>query len=123
MTRLIPYGSAAGPAGTIWQFDNLSVATDPSPFEQPVGQVEVTPQGPTLTTGGQIMGMTDQGKPVAGAIEAVAVDPTNPNVLFVGTVNGGIWRTDNINAMRHRGLRSEACRPTTGRRGRGRRRQ
>lgn len=30
---------------------------------------------------------------VSGAIEAVAAHPTNPNILFVATVNGGIWRT------------------------------
>ncbi len=29
----------------------------------------------------------------AGAIEAVAVDPTDSNRIFVGTVNGGVWRT------------------------------
>lgn len=29
----------------------------------------------------------------AGAIEAVAVDPTNADNIFVGTVNGGVWRT------------------------------
>ena len=30
---------------------------------------------------------------VTGAIEAVATHPTNPQVIFVGGVNGGIWRT------------------------------
>ncbi len=29
----------------------------------------------------------------AGAIEAVAVDPTNSDNIYVGTVNGGVWRT------------------------------
>jgi hypothetical protein len=29
----------------------------------------------------------------AGAIEAVAIDPSDPNIVVVGTVNGGIWRT------------------------------
>jgi hypothetical protein len=32
--------------------------------------------------------------PVAGAINAIAADPTNANRVFVATVNGGIWRTD-----------------------------
>src|SRR4029078_1876376 len=31
--------------------------------------------------------------PVSGAIQAVAANPTNPNVLYVGAVNGGVWRT------------------------------
>ncbi|MCA9050987.1 MAG: hypothetical protein KDA89_19760, partial [Planctomycetaceae bacterium] len=33
--------------------------------------------------------------PYGGAIESAAADPNNPNVLYVGTVNGGIWKTDN----------------------------
>src|SRR5262249_4490050 len=33
--------------------------------------------------------------PQAGAIEAVAVDPSNANRVFVATVNGGVWRTGN----------------------------
>ncbi len=32
---------------------------------------------------------------VVGSITAVATHPTNANVLYVGTTNGGIWRTDN----------------------------
>ena len=32
---------------------------------------------------------------VTGAIEAVAPHPTNPNIVFVGGVNGGVWRTMN----------------------------
>ena len=31
----------------------------------------------------------------AGAVSALAPDPTNPNVLFVGAVNGGVWKTKN----------------------------
>ena len=33
-----------------------------------------------------------------GCIQAVAADPTNPNILFVGSVNGGIWKTTNATA-------------------------
>jgi len=32
---------------------------------------------------------------VAGAVHAVAAHPTDPDILWVGTVNGGIWRTKN----------------------------
>jgi subtilisin-like proprotein convertase family protein len=31
--------------------------------------------------------------PVSGAIQVVAAHPTNANVLYVGAVNGGVWRT------------------------------
>jgi hypothetical protein len=32
---------------------------------------------------------------VVGAIHAVVAHPTDPNILWVGTVNGGVWRTRN----------------------------
>src|SRR5947208_1280219 len=31
--------------------------------------------------------------PVSGGVEALAPHPTNKNILYVGTVNGGVWRT------------------------------
>lgn len=31
----------------------------------------------------------------AGAIEAVVADPSNPGTIYVGAVNGGIWKTTN----------------------------
>lgn len=34
--------------------------------------------------------------PVSGAVQSIAVDPDNPNRVFVGTVNGGVWRTSNF---------------------------
>jgi hypothetical protein len=30
---------------------------------------------------------------VCGAIEAVLAHPTDPNICFAGSVNGGVWRT------------------------------
>src|SRR6266542_3665078 len=35
---------------------------------------------------------------VAGASNAIATDPANANLLYVGTVNGGIWNTTNATA-------------------------
>lgn len=35
---------------------------------------------------------------VIGSITAAAPHPTNANILYVGTTNGGIWRTDNATA-------------------------
>jgi hypothetical protein len=36
--------------------------------------------------------------PVSGAINAIAASRTNPDLLYVGTVNGGIWKTINATA-------------------------
>ena len=49
--------------------------------------------GPAGDINGQVEGMTAQNDPVAGAINAVLADPTNANILYVGAVNGGIWKT------------------------------
>jgi photosystem II stability/assembly factor-like uncharacterized protein len=51
------------------------------------------PEGPRPTTGGQVEGIVDG--EVVGAIKAVAAHPTNPDLVYVGSVNGGVWRTRN----------------------------
>ena len=54
-------------------------------------------QGPgPITNGNNVLGIPN--KPQAGAINAVAVDPNNPDHVFAATVDGGIWRTDNFQA-------------------------
>src|SRR6266850_5132961 len=35
---------------------------------------------------------------VCGAIQAVAAHPANANILYIGAVNGGVWRTANATA-------------------------
>ncbi|MBL8533801.1 MAG: exo-alpha-sialidase, partial [Betaproteobacteria bacterium] len=39
-----------------------------------------------------------RGQPWAGAIQAIADHPLNSNILFVGTVNGGVWRSTDAGA-------------------------
>ncbi len=52
-------------------------------------------QGPgPITNGNNVLGITN--KPQAGAINAVSVDPNNPNHVFAASVDGGIWRTSNF---------------------------
>jgi hypothetical protein len=54
-------------------------------------------QGPGPILGN---GLTEgmPGSPVAGAVEALVPDPTNPDVLYAGTANGGVWKTTNATA-------------------------
>src|SRR6185503_5659177 len=40
----------------------------------------------------------DLGDVAVGAIEAIAVDPLDSKHVFVGTVNGGIWETNDVNS-------------------------
>ena len=79
----------------------ISVVTAASTFDvNQSGTVQWISQGPVETTGGQILGLDDQGKPVSGAIQAIAVDPSDPSIVYVASVNGGVWKTTNINATR-----------------------
>lgn len=55
-------------------------------------------QGPGPTTNGQTQGLTNPTNPVSGAINAIATDPINSNLVYVGTVNGGIWKSTNATA-------------------------
>lgn len=53
-------------------------------------------QGPGPNTNGQVEGILDG--EVIGAIHAVAPHPTDPDILYAGGVNGGIWKTTNATA-------------------------
>lgn len=56
-----------------------------------------TPIGPAPATDGQVenIGADDQ---VVGAIHTVVAHPSDPDVLWIGAVNGGIWKTTNATA-------------------------
>ena len=54
--------------------------------------------GPTWTAIGPAPipnGQTTPTNPVSGRVTAIAVDPTDANVVYVGTANGGVWRSKN----------------------------
>ena len=51
------------------------------------------PQGPGPNTRGQVENI-DRGE-VIGAIRVVTAHPTDANIVYIGAVNGGIWRTAN----------------------------
>lgn len=53
-------------------------------------------RGPVAIEGGQVEGINN--RPVSGAVEALAAHPTNDAILYIATVNGGIWRTGNATA-------------------------
>jgi hypothetical protein len=55
-------------------------------------------QGPGVIVGFAVTELPAQGNPTTGAVEALAVNSANPNIAYAGSVNGGIWRTDNLNA-------------------------
>jgi Big-like domain-containing protein len=73
--------------------------------QNPMAQITVnvvvggtwTAQGPGPTVNGQVDNVTPNNE-VVGAIHAVAAHPTDGNILYVGGVNSGIWRTGNAAA-------------------------
>ena len=57
-----------------------------------------TSRGPAPTQSAQVRVPPDN--EVCGAIHSIAAHPTNADILFVGAVNGGVWRTGNATAAR-----------------------
>ena len=57
-----------------------------------------TAQGPApIRNGQQVQNLTPNNE-VSGGIHAVVAHPTDLNILYVGAVNGGVWRTTNATA-------------------------
>jgi hypothetical protein len=53
--------------------------------------------GPNQIQNGQTAGITNN--PVIGAIDAIYASRSNPNLIFAGGTNGGVWRTFNGTAV------------------------
>ncbi|MGF1577918.1 MAG: Ig-like domain repeat protein [Gemmataceae bacterium] len=51
--------------------------------------------GPAPLRDGGVPPNTTPNQQVNGAIHTVLAHPTNPNILYIGAVNGGIWMTSN----------------------------
>lgn len=51
-------------------------------------------QGPSPAVDGQSENVTPNNE-VVGAIHTVLAHPTDPKIVYIGSVNGGVWRTDN----------------------------
>ncbi len=52
-------------------------------------------QGPLGTINGQLEFNTQPNRRITGAIHTVLAHPTDPDILYIGGVNGGIWKTTN----------------------------
>ncbi|WP_400999245.1 hypothetical protein [Agromyces sp. GXQ0307] len=50
-------------------------------------------QGPSPITGGQVESVSPDDE-VAGAVHTVVAHPDDPDIAWIGTVNGGVWRTN-----------------------------
>ncbi len=68
---------------------NSAVTLNPAP-NAPTGPVW-TPLGPSPIPNGQVTNSL----PVTGRVTAFAIDPTNDQVVYLGTAQGGIYRSSN----------------------------
>ncbi|MBM81845.1 MAG: hypothetical protein CMJ78_14815 [Planctomycetaceae bacterium] len=50
--------------------------------------------GPIINIGGQVENILPNNQ-IIGAIHTVDAHPTNADILYIGGVNGGVWRTEN----------------------------
>lgn len=87
--RLMPDGSLPKAGTTEEEFKNYQKARGFAPEVvtsslTPVGTW--SPMGPTSSTGGYAG---------VGRINAIAFDPTNSSVIYVGSAGGGVWKTTN----------------------------
>jgi hypothetical protein len=62
----------------------------------PLLEAQWIQQGPGPSKDGQVENITD--REITGAINCVTPHPTDVNILYIGGVNGGIWRTGNATA-------------------------
>ena len=63
------------------------------PLDTSFNSLKWTAQGPGPGTNGDLNISPDH--PISGGVSAIAPHPTNPDILYIGTVNGGVWRSDN----------------------------
>jgi uncharacterized repeat protein (TIGR01451 family) len=54
-------------------------------------------QGPAPITGGQVENVTPNNE-VSGAVHTIVAHPADADIAWIGTVNGGVWRTGNATA-------------------------
>ena len=91
LLRGLPYPKINSRQKAIFEMESkenaLRAATgEPDAAPQAVWQ----PLGPAPIPNGQTVGRTD---PVSGRVSAIAVHPTNPNIVYVGTAQGGLYRS------------------------------
>lgn len=54
-------------------------------------------RGPAPTQSAQVS--VPPGFEVCGAIQSIATHPSNADIVYIGAVNGGVWATNNANAL------------------------
>lgn len=71
-------------------------SSQPAAAQGPLGPAWVF-QGPAPQINAQqdLANVAQPDEPVSGAITAIAASPTDPDLVYVGAANGGVWKTTN----------------------------
>lgn len=64
-------------------------------FSTPAAMSQWAEQGPGPTLDAQTEGLP--GNPVSGSVNAMAIDRAHPGTVYLGTTNGGVWKSLNAN--------------------------
>src|SRR4029077_9405716 len=88
------YPGTSLPAGAI---DTANRHADDSNFDErdDVASPRWHALGPETIPGGQTDASAGQISPVSGRVSAIATDPSDPDVAYVGGAQGGVWKTKN----------------------------
>jgi autotransporter-associated beta strand protein len=66
------------------------------PGAVPLAAPNWTPTGPTGISNGPTLGTgINATAPTSGRVTGIAVDPNDPNTLYISTAGGGVWKTQN----------------------------
>lgn len=77
--------------------EEVSTEAVVAPVGPPIGGNAFTEPGPGPIDGGQSENVSPSNRTI-GAAHAIACHPTDPNTVYVGFVNGGVWKTTNAYA-------------------------
>ncbi|MBI5473338.1 MAG: T9SS type A sorting domain-containing protein [Ignavibacteriae bacterium] len=86
MLRGVPYETAYNPRVKAI----LEMQRQRADFRQSINAAAWTSLGPAPIPNGQTEGTTTA---VSGRTTAIAIHPTNPNIIYVGTAQGGVYRS------------------------------
>ncbi len=91
-------GSASGSRSG----SSLAFATAGATATDGVAEADYAPgrwlsEGPVGTNSSVLQGLSPANS-ISGATQTVLAHPTDPDILYVGTVNGGLWKTTNATA-------------------------
>jgi len=87
--------------GSIWQARRARAIgpSSASLLSAPATRSETfVANGPAGITGGNSYAADGSGR-VAGAVQAIVTHPTDPNTVWIGSVNGGVWKSTNALAF------------------------